>query len=308
MEIKRGISFQAGIPFCSLFFMGLKKGERRLQNKKCLFCGEVFYNNRKSLSNKGFQKQLFCSPICRNKYRVKDYIRIIKSCLICNKVFSLKYRKQTKRFCSIKCFGLSKAEPRLKKSCAICGKIFFVWKSLEIQKHCSRKCSYATNGEKISLTKKILFQQGKLVCWRKGISKYNSPEERKQAILASGRRSYQKHIERKRFYYRQLNYKRRNAIGHHSKQEWEDLKNKYNYSCPDCKRKEPEIKLTVDHIQPISKGGSNDIENIQPLCLKCNLKKGTKIIKFSLPTLQERRLESLELWKNNLTEFLDLIK
>lgn len=37
------------------------------------------------------------------------------------------------------------------------------------------------------------------------------------------------------------------------------------------------IPLTVDHILPKSLGGSNDIENLQPLCYPCNKKKGNKI-------------------------------
>lgn len=59
--------------------------------------------------------------------------------------------------------------------------------------------------------------------------------------------------------------------------EWQTLKAQYNYTCPHCDRIEPDIKLTIDHIIPVSKGGSNNIENIQPLCGSCNSKKGAKV-------------------------------
>lgn len=62
--------------------------------------------------------------------------------------------------------------------------------------------------------------------------------------------------------------------------EWQALKAHFDYRCLCCSRAEPEIKLTVDHIIPVTLGGSNYIVNIQPLCKICNLSKGTKTIDY----------------------------
>lgn len=66
----------------------------------------------------------------------------------------------------------------------------------------------------------------------------------------------------------------------HTLGEWELLKKQYGYICPGCKKSEPDILLTRDHIIPLSKGGTDCIENIQPLCQSCNSHKHTKITRF----------------------------
>jgi len=60
----------------------------------------------------------------------------------------------------------------------------------------------------------------------------------------------------------------------HTKQEWEALKEKCNHSCLYCGSTK---SLSKDHIIPLSKKGTDEISNIQPLCQSCNSKKHTKV-------------------------------
>ena len=70
--------------------------------------------------------------------------------------------------------------------------------------------------------------------------------------------------------------KKRGAVGLITLDEWYEVKKKYNYTCLACRQQEPNIILSLDHVIPISKGGSNTIANIQPLCHPCNCSKRDK--------------------------------
>ena len=144
-------------------------------------------------------------------------------------------------------------------------------------KHLTKKTK-----DKISKTKKGIIPQ-----WRKGKhhteeAKEKMREARKKQVGANspGWKGGISTYERKLY----LNARRRaikiNAEGSHTQKEWEDLKKKYNYTCLACRIKEPKIKLTEDHIIPLSKDGSDYIENIQPLCRSCNSIKHYDIIDY----------------------------
>ena len=109
---------------------------------------------------------------------------------------------------------------------------------------------------------------------------YAAQYREKNRDLTNEKISNYRQTKKGKFKQRQKYYKKKvlekKAVGTHSLEEWENLKKKFNYTCQMCRKSEPEIILTEDHIFPISKGGTNWISNIQPLCRKCNSKKGNK--------------------------------
>jgi len=53
--------------------------------------------------------------------------------------------------------------------------------------------------------------------------------------------------------------------------------NKHGKACLCCGSLK---KIALDHVIPVSKGGENSIDNLQPLCRSCNSRKSDKIIDY----------------------------
>jgi len=76
-------------------------------------------------------------------------------------------------------------------------------------------------------------------------------------------------------------YREKGAVGSHSEEEWDNLVINFRGKCAYCNKNKGN---TRDHVIPISKGGSNYIENILPACTSCNSSKRDKLLKDWLNT------------------------
>lgn len=67
------------------------------------------------------------------------------------------------------------------------------------------------------------------------------------------------------------------SLGRHTDKQWAWMKLFYGrcVRCGDCW-----CELEKDHIQPLAFGGSDSIENLQPLCQCCNNSKGAEEINW----------------------------
>ncbi len=77
----------------------------------------------------------------------------------------------------------------------------------------------------------------------------------------------------------------RGIEGYIDPDDWRSLCEAYDNMCACCKKEKP---LVIDHILPVSGGGTNTIENIQPLCSDCKAKKSDTYADYRSPEAQRR--------------------
>lgn len=91
-----------------------------------------------------------------------------------------------------------------------------------------------------------------------------------------------------------------------------------SFTCQYCGRKAPDVLLVIDHIEPVSKGGTNDILNLITACRDCNSGKSDRQLsdttvldkqRQQLEELQERKeqIEMLFQWQKGLLNLDDQI-
>lgn len=84
-----------------------------------------------------------------------------------------------------------------------------------------------------------------------------------------------------------------------------------SFTCQYCGATAPTIALQVDHIEPVAKGGSNEIINLITSCFSCNSGKGDRALSDEsvakkqiqqLKELNERKeqLEMMAKWRNEM--------
>ena len=90
---------------------------------------------------------------------------------------------------------------------------------------------------------------------------YRATSEGRQVMRQGGRRYRARKLE---------------AEGEFTDEEFIELCGADNFRCQGCGRVFPQNKLEADHMTPLSRGGSDSLANIEPLCRSCNAGKGTK--------------------------------
>lgn len=81
-----------------------------------------------------------------------------------------------------------------------------------------------------------------------------------------------------------------------------------NYRCQECGATNKETTLEIDHIKPVSKGGTNDIDNLQTLCRECNRAKSARIweeVDLTPIQLKEKEIKELQNKKHYLINSLN---
>lgn len=101
----------------------------------------------------------------------------------------------------------------------------------------------------------------------------NWEKNNREAKRVLARRNYRRNKQTVLDRNRSLRDRRRGAAGNYTPSDICSIANAQRNRCAYCRVPFSTVKRHIDHIKPISKGGTNDRRNLQLLCQTCNLEK-----------------------------------
>lgn len=193
---------------------------------------------------------------------------LLGTCGSCGKAYTYPAKASQSRWCSRKCANDAAYARDIESTrqsdpvpCARCGAFFHKGPRIPVSDRyfCSRRCSGMASAEHRATTARCRVCEAEYVTANpiQRICKSCARTRRLRSISVRNRR-------RKAL--------RRGALGPtHTEAEWNALLDRHGRLCAYCREKPAEHR---DHVMPVSRNGSDAIDNILPACARCNTRKG----------------------------------
>lgn len=211
------------------------------------------------------------------------------NCAVCQISIEPHYRGGEKLYCSTNCRRQArnikmKLERSETKTCPQCQASF--QKSSKTRNYCSEACRQITNKERAASASAAFFKE----LYPDGIKRKECAwcgdvlEVPAQKTLASRKYHERCSVEAQRARYRIKTVKRQSKTTMPSRLAADQVLREYGDKCHICKDaidlnlpRTSRMGLTVDHVIPLSKGGSDELTNLRPAHWICNNRKSDKI-------------------------------
>ena len=219
----------------------------------------------------------------RDKLKPNGNSKIAKSCKRCDKEFFVwpSQVRRGRKYCSRSCM-----KEVTDRECEQCGLMFTIAKKSK-RRICGKKCpalrvAYNCIVCSISASRPRCFGQGKF-CSNKCYHLWLQDNDIKTTPNIGMRRSIKKRVSR-----RKQRIRAGDLINDHDVFEF------YEWTCIVCETEiDPDLpwpnkmSATLDHILPLSKGGTHTWDNVAPSHLLCNTKKDSKVMDDVIERHQE---------------------
>ena len=167
------------------------------------------------------------------------------------------------------------------KSCVICGVEFESRRKTCSPEH--HKQHYNNNArirareyQRRQRAKNPELVRAKLRAWKQANPERHAENKRRSYFNnLETSKTYRKTHKEQIYEHNRAAFHKRRGAGDFDKDAWNKKLALLNYQCVYCGSKD---RIEIDHIYPISKGGTNHIDNLQPLCAFCNNSKHNKIL------------------------------